>query len=526
MSNKGKTPKNINVLDAFTDYVKNSSESRQERRKAKREWEKMWKKLDNLVAHDPAFHEKLMYIFQTELKFGVYNVAKGPTGIGKTHRIIRNFMYYMVIKMGCKVLGFVAPETVVTSPTNLEKHLKDLKRNLAKDNIILDVVSNPTNGQIVNKLNNIEDDEVVIFTMTDSTFNNRVELMVNELKKNGLEKKSFFCFDECHVSATSDVDYYEGNQGLQNYEATCVKFSSIERLLEVSYVLGLSATLVKEQLEETFGTKLYHYIDFNIIKEDLFLMVSGHRHTLWFDSDDDFEKTFMKFITQVLAHQEQIDALGKKYYLPDELIPKVSAMISLEPKHPKGKAIKDDKHMFIEFMDNTDMTIPKNFEFDLCLDTSSELEVWRFMDGKITRLNQVEKESNNYHDSDTCIKSMSDKSSSLRVMVMVGKGIVGMDVLPLSWVLCVRTPTNKYKGEPVVHRGVQLLGRARRLVIRIEDLVKSNCFTNPFELIDYYCLVNSFQAMLPNERYWQKTIETIEAELPSGVEIRTNLMNE
>lgn len=480
--------------------------SRQQKRKRVRNFEKFWK----LKSRDGKLSKRLITEFVSNMEIGMYNLILAGTGVGKTHHVIQEFSPNMVIEKGVKFITFIAPEKVVISKSTINKHLKQLKRKVG---LVTDLW-NPTQSEIISALENREEDEVVFMVMTDSAFNKRVDLLKNEILRHNLDGKTFFTFDECHISATSEAENYLENTGLKNINATCIKFNNIEKILDIVWTLGVSATLVKEQIDSEFGSDRYQVINSPILKEDIFLSVSGHRPTQFYDSTD-MESTIMEFFGYVTSHQMYIDSLHNQYGLPLDLNPKMTGMVTLETRY-KDKD-KDDTDKFIEFMDNPNMTIPKNWTFDVALDTSTELEVWRFDNGSITKMTEEERESAGYYDSDSIVKKMSEKNSFMRFLILVGKGSVGMDILPLNFALSLRTFTNKVNGEPVTHKGIQILGRCRRLVIPIEDLTPH--FDNVYKCLNYYTNVNFYQAFLPDSDYWRKTQERIDNELPSIDEI-------
>jgi hypothetical protein len=92
-----------------------------------------------------------------------------------------------------------------------------------------------------------------------------------------------------------------------------------------------------------------------------------------------------------------------------------------------------------------------------------------------------------------------------------------MDILPLNFLLSMRTFTNKFQGTPVTHRAEQLLGRCRRLVLTIEEL--SPFFDDVEQFIKYYTMINSYQAFLPNKEYWTSAQNEIDKKYPSEDEI-------
>ena len=176
-------------------------------------------------------------------------------------------------------------------------------------------------------------------------------------------------------------------------------------------------------------------------------------------------------------------------------------------------------------MSNSSMTIPINWDFDIAVDTSEELIVWRLSDGKISELTNLVDEG--YETSDDLIHKMKDTSSKLKHLVLVGEGSVGMDIPNLNFILSLRTFTNKivtidpHTGEkistPITTRAEQILGRCRRLVMDIQEL--AHYFNDVEDFIRYYCTINSYQAFLPESEYWNASQSTVDEKYPSIQEI-------
>ena len=475
-----------------------------------------WKKFKS---RDGKLANRLKKEFNTNIELGKYNVLSAGTGVGKTHLSIQEFSYDMVENKNVSLITFTAPEKVVISKSTINKHIKSLRRKLKEK--FITILWSPKESEIITAFDTKDDDEIIFIIMTDSLFNKRVDLLQDLIIKHNLGGKVISIFDECHISGTSHKSYYKENHGLDNPNATCIKFSSIEKLIELSWILGVTATLLKEQMDETFGTDKYKVINTVVTKEEIALAVSGHRPTKFYDEDKDMETLIMDFFGYTTSHQTYLDILQSNYNLPDHLNPKITGMVVLETKYKEK--LKDDKKKFMNFMNDDNMTIPKNWNFDVALDTSEELEVWRFRDKKITLLSEEERISCGYYDSDSVVSKMEDKDSPIRFLILVGKGSVGMDILPLNFCLSLRTFGNHVGETPITHRGIQILGRCRRLVIPIEDLTPY--FDDFNKLMNYYTNVNFYQAFLPDSNYWKSTQETIDEKYPSIDEIENYISN-
>jgi hypothetical protein len=255
-------------------------------------------------------------------------------------------------------------------------------------------------------------------------------------------------------------------------------------------------------------------------KEEIGFVVSGHKPTIFYDEDiQSRDKTLTEFLGYVISEQLRYESMHNNYIGnklgSEKLLQKLTGAIILETQYKDND--KDDIKWFKGFMNQPSMTIPSNWDFDVALDTSDEMGVWRFRNGKITELTRDEELQNGYDTSDSLIASMSDTESKLKFLVLVGKGSVGMDILPLNFLLSMRTFTNKFEGTPVTHRAEQLLGRCRRLVLTIEELAPF--FDDVEQFIKYYTTINSYQAFLPNKEYWISAQNEIDKKYPSEDEI-------
>jgi hypothetical protein len=483
--------------------------------------------LKQLKSRDGKISKKLIEAFvQVKLNgLGYYNIMIAGTGIGKTHHVIQEFNHIMY-KEGIRLSFIVAPETMLISEEALGKHIKVLRRKLGGN---IDVSYSPSISEIRNKLKRRDNDELLLFVLSDKKFNMIINELVVEINKHNLVGKTFFSFDECHISGTSEAANYYQNTGLKNSNAECVKFGNIEKILDICYVLGVSATLIKEQFDVDFGSDRYRLLNNGFTKEEIGFVVSGHKPTIFYNEDiQSRDKTLMTFLGYAISEQLRYESMhnsciGGKTYIDengvtkfaDDLLQKLTGAIILETQYKDND--KDDIKWFKGFMNQPSMTIPSNWDFDVALDTSDEMGVWRFRDGKITELSRDEELQNGYDTSDSLIASMSDTESKLKFLVLVGKGSVGMDILPLNFLLSMRTFTNKFEGTPVTHRAEQLLGRCRRLVLTIEELAPF--FDDVEQFIKYYTMVNSYQAFLPNKEYWISAQSEIDKKYPSEDDI-------
>jgi len=285
-----------------------------------------------LVARNGKVQQRVIDEFEAKMMLSIYNILCAATGIGKTHLTIQELMVLMVVLKKfnlCRLLCFIAPEKGIISEYGLHKHIKKLRQNIQKKNpnCTVTTVFNPSKDKIQYYLKNRTEDEVILLIMTDSLFNSRADVLKLNIEKYGLKYRSFFVFDESHISASSKAENTERNNGNGNPDAKCIKFSNIEKILEVAWVLGLSATTVEEMYNEQFGSKKYKILNTPIKKDDVMLSVAGHNPPVFFDvpkSKPDVERLFLMLFRAINDHQEYVNTLAAAAKLPGWLIPKIT----------------------------------------------------------------------------------------------------------------------------------------------------------------------------------------------------------
>jgi len=151
-------------------------------------------------------------------------------------------------------------------------------------------------------------------------------------------------------------------------------------------------------------------------------------------------------------------------------------------------------------------------------------------------MDDVDVKSNGYGTAESLIDKMNDETSPLRLLVFVGKGGIGIDILTVCHTMSLRTykssvvvsdnsddqkkneKEKKKEVKYIVHRGKQELGRPRRLVLYVE-LLLPYFKDNVDGLITYYKAVNSYTSYLPDAPWWHEAQKQIDEELPSMHEI-------
>jgi hypothetical protein len=446
----------------------------------------------------------------------VMGLFQAPTGVGKTHSGVQLITPLFYEKRNVRFVLFIAPQKQLTGVVSLQKHIKKLKRKLSLVNEIYVAGGQKDNiGRIEYTLQNRDEDELVFVTMSDAFFNINKLHIERLINGNGLQNQTLILLDEFHYGSTSHSDYYKYTTGNNPVNYNAVKYNNLINIISDVYVLGLTATPTKEMLDDTFGTQRYVPINTYPNKEDLWKRTSSYQTPIFYDKDNtSMETSLMKFFEMVSDHQTITDSEADRLNLPDDCRVKFCGGIKIETQYQNKD--KDDKKRFFETMNN--ISIPTHWDWDLSLDTSDELMVWRFQNGSVTELDNFEMNQCGYVDSDMLLNHLNKTESRLRFLVVVNKGTMGIDVSNLNFGLAIRVPgTEDPDGKPVVLSGEQWNGRFSRISVKIEEL--SQHFDDLQEFIKYYLLVNSYRQMLPESTYWRQMMNNLSQKLNSVDEV-------
>ena len=467
---------------------------------------------DNVLVNSMNELENNLNILQGD----VMGLFQAPTGVGKTHSSIQLITPLFYEKRNVRFVLFIAPQKLLTSRVSLQGHMKQLDRKIP----LLNSIYSQDIGEIEFSLQTRDNDELVFVTMSDKFFNRNIYHIQRLINGNGLQNQTLILLDEFHYGSTSDSKYYWDNSGNRPSNYNAVKYNNLIDIINDVYVLGLTATPTREMLDGSFGTDKYVPINTYPNKEDLWKRTSCYQTPIFYDWDNtDMETSLMKFFEMVSDHQTITDSEADRLNLPENCRVKFCGGIRIETQYQDKE--KDDKKRFFETMNN--ISIPTHWNWDIGIDTSDELRVWRFQNGSVTSLNIDEMKQNGYIDSNMLLNHLKNKNSRFRFLVVVDKGTMGIDVSNLNFGLSMRVPgTNDSDGNPVVLSGEQWNGRFSRITIKIEEL--SQHFNDLQEFIKYYILVNSYRQMLPESTYWRQMMDNISQKLNSVDEV-TEILN-
>lgn len=452
------------------------------------------------------------------------NITEFPCSAGKTTAAVRDWSYRIYDDYGVRIVVFVAPRTELISDSQIRKHHDNLRSKLVKDfGIVSELLHNPKPKDLKKNLNRaVKNNHHLFVTLTDCSFNSRVDTIVEFLKQNTKEK-CFCIFDEVHISPDSKEENYEQNHGQTPSNIKCVKFSSISKLMRLDgrvCITGLTATPVWEMEYENH----YNLIKIPIEPSKLCKLVAPVNYNI-FDNNRQQSVTMLNnHFNNVIDTRKRINIKAKEY---GDTYRKPAGLCFLNvTSRDKNKFDYDD---LINYMNENEFN--RDLDCHVVVDVSEDSSrnkkpiVWKLNNGKAKKMTKDEMETYGYDDTDGILDSIKDPQSKLMFLFCIDKGTVGLDVNNFSHLLVLRTPNNKYKGKPVVYRGVQTLGRLMRLQLDISDLLENCTFNSQSDLIEYYLSVNTCSATVPNDMYWHKVIENQKKNYPSLDMIRKDLSN-
>lgn len=445
-------------------------------------------------------------------------IVGAPTGVGKTHLSIQEIIPSFNKEFGTRVFFYTAPQTQLVGKTALRKHLNDLRKNSGLD--VQLITGSITDFIIQDEIENLLDGQILLFAMTDSTFNNRVGQIENILNKNNFEYgEASLLLDEAHYGSVSHRDWLHevmGNPSSARYNA--VKFNNIVSLLDSMICVGLTATRTL-QMTNQIGTDKYVVATDYPIKDQLIFRTAAMQDVSYYDDDSnwfDSDSVIINWLEYLHTLQVLQENRDNHFNIPIELRIKKAGLIKLETSYKN--LVKNDVKMIRRFLNDDQVSVSNLWDFQLAITSSrGGIELYDFSDGTITRV-----DNHGYEDDNQLIKDLNDYNHRLTVLVVINKATMGTDVPNLSTGLVLRTPVAKNpSNEPVTLMGQQLNGRFNRLKQKIELLIPH--FDNKEDFINYYVNTNVYRLWLPQTKYWESMLKTLSSVLNSEEELRTYL---
>tara|TARA_A100001515_G_C4583640_1_gene213808 strand:- start:147 stop:2168 length:2022 start_codon:yes stop_codon:yes gene_type:complete len=438
-------------------------------------------------------------------------MIEAPTGFGKTHFSVHTMFPYHFKSLGIELVVYIVPQ----------KALMALKK--------LNSVNYPPGTQVTydwdSAMEMLESGFKTILAISDNTFSydkkkkvgTKAKPMVKDLiidlcANKGYKDKVLICRDEGHYSGSSGEDFYYKNMGSKPYKYQASLFNAIAEVLKYTrYVYYLSATPLHEQFNATFGSEKYALINEHPNKEELLLRTAKIRNITFNPELNDEgrkiktgakymiaavenmmnrEKSLHSFVDQCEL-EEGLDFLQLNGSHP--LKKKQTIIVKLERKSD-GK-VKVSTENVIELIEEADL----QHDFDFVISTSEDgIQSYSILDGKVTENHKVYSSEQKIYD------SLEDKSSPLRMYIVIEKGSMGVDIPSASTLLIFRKPKTFFKGKPVTTNGIQLFGRLARLQIKIDDLYEYKWKCKE-DFVKYYTMANSFDIFCEDTDYWRQT---------------------
>jgi hypothetical protein len=445
-------------------------------------------------------------------------IVGAPTGVGKTHLSIQEMIPKLNDEFGTKVFFYTAPQSQLVGKPALQRHLDELETNTG---LRVELVTGTiTDYDIEYEIERTSKGRIVLFAMTDTTFNNRVGQIQNVLDKNNFQYgEATALLDEAHYGSVSHRDYLPASLGSpSNDKYNAVKFNNVVSLLDSMTFIGFTATRTI-QMTEQLGTDKYIVATDYPIKDQLIFRTAAMQdvsfyddETNWFDSDSVIIN-WLEYLHTLQVLQENRD---NHFNIPNDLRIKKAGLIKLETSY-KNK-VKNDVKMIRRFLNDDQVSVSNLWDFQLAITSSKGgIELYDFSDGVITKIDTHE-----YEDDNQLIRDLNDYNHRLNVLVVINKATMGTDVPNLSTGLVLRTPVAKNPSkDPVTLMGQQLTGRFVRLKKRIELLTPH--FDNKKDFINYYVNTNVFRLWLPETPYWESMLDTLGNILNSEEDLRNYL---
>ena len=519
------------------------------------------------------FEEKVLQSYNEELQREyadkIFNYDGTPkvlclgayTGFGKSY-MAKTHILKKCLEHNIKVYEFVAPQQEIVEDCWGRHGLStDLSVRHSKR---IEIVIPHREKKYKEKLDAlIRDEEVdlVIVACTDSAWSYNgtgkktlISRLIESYHEEGVLdiNESFVFRDEGHYSGTSHRDHLKGNTGYANNKYDAAVFNGLDRRTKYTkYCVLASATLVREQISDDFGTDKYHMINEYPKKEQNMLGTSKLRkfHWMYENKPKGYLSGLRKngtleagnnLIQSIIKKSYKIQKIRKEEY--NDLIENIVdingvtiAEESLSAKSWFGGPVM--KGQIVEFLkkrfpfkqctivqcenDQSEeqekkgkpnpyiglKVVIENFkkaklkgEIHYVIDTADKTELWDYNGGDPIKL-QSDVESMKVY------SKMNDPKDPLKWLFVKGKGKMGINIHTLDSVLsfCERGAKDD-RGVNVTYMSEQYVGRAVRLRCTIEEfLYKPDVKWNRGDstakqlVIDFYNLLNSFDVHVPKD---------------------------
>ena len=426
----------------------------------------------------------------------IMKIIVGATGQGKTFSTATIFIPELIKEKKVDLVVVSVPQTEI-----LDKEIFE------------DVVANMVGVHYTNDVKEakklLKRNKKVVLTTTHSSFSiqDKGKDLQDYMIKSG---KQFAIFiDEAHTWLVSSWENYRITNGwnatVVSYEATL--FKSLDNLSKYSpYIFGLTATPNAEQLNkvETVGGMKFQVInDFAPLE----LLIGK---TAWFKGVTYYDKSFKNQYDILDKYETAIMNLYGSYF-------KKTMLVAVGNDGVKnGYDIKNVKRETFRILRSNGL-ISSDEQVIAVMSYDKSIQGSYADDGSFTKL-----------DDDEIKEKLNDANNSLRILIVVQKGKMGMNVFNLKSLVSFRaSDKNNGDGESLVEFAIQLIGRLVRLNTGlsnseftskygydIETYVKTLSDDEVSSLIE----ANSMDILIPDTTMWKNAIEQFKKNYVSSVQ--------
>ena len=408
---------------------------------------------------------------------GVMKILTGVTGQGKTYSTGKVFIPYLANEKNVDIFVVSVPTTEILDKDDFEKFLTPHGFAIAfnaKD--------------ALRKSETLGLKTVLLTTHQGFVVSEKGNQFIDYLKNSG---KTFAIFiDEAHTWLVSDVINYKDVNGSSNptYEATM--FKNLDKLsFHSPYIFGLTATPNAEQFGnvKTIGNMTFEVINTLPPKK---VMLSK---TAYFGKETFYDYNFStdKFAINLLYE----NAITETFLAPTKI--KKTMMVSVGNYNASTGY---DKSYVMHITKNAlySQSLVGEDEMVIALMTGEKKETGVYsVNGSFQKL-----------DEDEIKKKLNDNDDPLKIVIVVQKGKMGMNIFTLKTLFSFK-PQNKKdsSGSAITEFAIQTLGR----LVRLNTGLGKDEFANKYE----YDLSNYMKTLTDEEKNEVLEANTINIYLPN-----------
>ena len=408
---------------------------------------------------------------------GVMKILTGVTGQGKTYSTGKVFIPYLANEKNVDIFVVSVPTTEILDKDDFQKFL--IPHGFA-------IAFNSKDALHYSETLGLK--VVLLTTHQGFVVSEKGNQFIDYLKNSG---KTFAIFiDEAHTWLVSDVINYKDVNGSSNptYEATM--FKNLDKLsFYSSYIFGLTATPNSEQFGniKTIGNMTFEVINTLPPKK---VMLSK---TAYFGKEKFYDYNFStdKFAINLLYE----NAITETFLAPTKI--KKTMMVSVGNYNASTGY---DKSYVMQITQNAlyAQSLVGEDEMVIALMTGEKKETGVYsVNGSFQKL-----------DEDEIKKKLNDNDDPLKIVIVVQKGKMGMNIFTLKTLFSFK-PQNKKdsSGVAITEFAIQTLGR----LVRLNTGLGKDEFANKYE----YDLSNYMKTLTDEEKIEVLEANTINIYLPN-----------